>query len=135
MPVRLRSLVGWCLMVLLLSVANSTAGSDRRVVETVKQQDHESLRALLKQHVDVNTPAADGATALHWAAFWRDRDTAEALIRAGAHANAANDYGVTPLSLACTNGDPAMVQTLLKAGANPNAALSTGETILMTCAR
>jgi ankyrin repeat protein len=122
-------------MVLLLSVASSAAGSDRRLVEAVKHQQKDTVRALLKEQVDVNTPEADGATALHWAAFWNDWDTASALIRAGAHPNTANDYGVTPLSLACSNASPAMVETLLKAGANPNAVLSTGETILMTCAR
>src|ERR1700750_1018303 len=120
MRVHVGSLVSWGLTVLALSVANSAASNDRRLVEAVKQQDHDAVGALLKERVDVNTPEADGATALHWAAFLNDRDTADAWIRAGAHANATTDYGVTPLSLACTNADAAMVQTLLRAGANPN---------------
>lgn len=134
MRANVKNLSSWW-MVVLLSVVSLAASSDRRLVQAVKQRDHEALRALLKQQVDVNVPQADGATALHWAAHWDDADTADQLIQAGAKVNVANDYGVTPLLLACTNGSAAMVGTLLKAGADPNAARSTGETPLMTCAR
>ncbi len=127
--------LGFWLMIALLSVVSLAASSDRRLVQAVKQQDQEAVRALLKQQVDVNVPQVDGTTALHWAAHWNDRDSADLLIRAGANVNAANDYGVTPLLLACSNASAAMVETLLKAGADPNAARSTGETPLMTCAR
>ena len=112
-----------------------TTASDRRLVEAVKSQDKETVRALLKQGADVNTPQPDGATALHWAAYWDDHDTADRLIGAGATVSAANDLGVTPLWLACNNGSPAMIERLLKAGADPNAALPEGETPLMTAAR
>ena len=130
-----KSLGGWGMALLLSVVSLEAASSDRRLLEAVRQQDTETVRALLKQQLDVNAPQADGATALHWAAHWDDLDTADLLIRAGAHVNAANDYSVTPLGLACTNGSAAMVETLLRAGADPNAARSTGETPLMTCAR
>jgi ankyrin repeat protein len=93
------------------------------------------VRALIAQQVDVNTPQADGATALAWAAHREDLEIAELLIRAGANVNAANDYGVTPLALASANGSAAMVEKLLNAGADPNAALPTGETVLMTASR
>ena len=128
--------IGLRWLVLFLSVASlAAAANDGRLVEAVKKRDTAAVRALLKQHVDVNAPQPDGATALHWAAQWDDLDTATLLIRAGARVNAADDYGVTPLSLACTNGNASMVETLLQAGANPNAALPTGETALMTAAR
>ena len=55
----------------------------------MKQQDTDAVRALLKQQVDVNTPQADGATALHWAAHRDDLTAADLLIRAGANVNAA----------------------------------------------
>ena len=122
-------------LVFLLAVRSLGAASDARLAEAVKHQDTAAVRALLEQQVDVNAPAPDGATALHWAAFWDDLATTGLLIRAGADVNAANDYGVTPLSLACTNGKAAIVEALLEAGATPNAALTTGATPLMTCAR
>jgi ankyrin repeat protein len=90
----------------------------------------------LKQRVNVNTPEADGATALAWAAHWDDIETADLLIRAGANVNAANVYGVTPLWEACNNRSAAMVEKLVSAGGNPNAVLpGTRETVLMRCAR
>ena len=120
----------------LLSIASLAAGSDTRLVEAVQKQDKQAALSLIKQHADVNTPLADGTTALAWAAHWDDLEMANLLIRAGASVNAANDYGVTALSLACSNGNAAMVENLLKAGANANARLlRTGETALMTAAR
>ena len=122
-------------VVFLLAVRSLGAASDARLAEAVKHQDTEAVRALLEQQVDVSAPAPDGATALHWAAFWDDLATAGLLMRAGADVIAANDYGVTPLSIACTNGKAPMVETLLAAGAYPNLGRTTGETPLMTCAR
>lgn len=134
MPINLKNLVGWW-MVPLASVVSLAATSDLRLVEAVKTGNTEAVLALLKQHVDVNVPQGDGATALHWAVHRDDLTTTDLLIRAGARANVANDVGVTPLFLACTNRNGAMVEKLLAAGANPNATLARGETVLMECAR
>src|SRR6267378_5772759 len=105
------------------------------LIDAVKNVDHEAVRTLLKQGVNVNSTEADGTTALHWASYRDDLETAEALIRAGAKVNAANDLGATPLWTACQNGSEAMVRRLLTAGANPNAALLLGETPVMVAAR
>ena len=130
-----KGLITW-FMVVLAATACVAAANDLRLVDAVKTKDQQAVRSLLKQHVDVNTPQADGTTPLLWAAHWDDLETAGLLIRAGANVNAATDYGVTALSLACTNGSAAMVGQLLKAGANPNITLQrTGETPLMTCSR
>ena len=110
-------------------------GADRRVVEAVKAGDKGALALLLRQRINVNTPEADGTTALHWAVREDDPDTADKLLRAGAAVNAANRYGVTPLALACLNGNPVLIERLLKAGADANAAGPEGETALMTVAR
>jgi ankyrin repeat protein len=126
--------VGGC-VASLLWVATAAAARSVPLVDAVKSGDREAVRALLKAHVDVNTPQPDGATALHWAAHRDDLETTGLLIRGGAHVNATNDYGVTPLSLACTNGNAGIVKALLDAGANPNSASPTGETVLMTAAR
>ena len=109
--------------------------ADRRVVEAVKAGDKMAVAALLRRRASVNTPEADGTTALQWAVREDDLALADTLIRAGADAKAANRYGVTALYLACVNGNPAMIERLLKAGVDANAAGPEGETALMTAAR
>ncbi len=126
------------LKLLFLAVIVSRVGlsaPDLRLIQAVKAGDEASVRALLKQHVDVNLQQGDGATALHWAANLDNLAIADLLIRAGARVDAANDLGSTPLHLACVNRSAAMVGRLLEAKANPNAKLLNGETVLMTCAR
>jgi len=123
------------LLTLLMVVGAAAANEDLRLVDAVKNQDSQRVRALLGQQSDVNVRSEDGSTALLWAAHWNDVQTAALLIRAGADANVANDFRMTPLSQACTNASSALVDLLLKAGANPNTPIATGETPIMTCAR
>ncbi|PYS35271.1 MAG: hypothetical protein DMG14_27405 [Acidobacteria bacterium] len=123
-------------LVLLLCVGyGSAAGGDRRLVEAVKNGDNAMIRSLLEQHVDVNVPQPDGATALAWAAHRNDLETADLLLRAGAGVNAANELGATPLWLAASKGNTAMAEKLLSAGADADARLLSGETVLMAAAR
>ena len=129
---KVKFLAGWWMVALFGVVSLGAAGMDLRLVEAVKSQDRASVRSLLQENVDVNTPQPDGATALAWAVHWDNLETADLLIRAGADVNAANDYGITPLSLASGNRNAAMVEKLLDAGADPDAAKWTGETPLMT---
>ena len=124
----------WVVAALVLSLANLGAGADLRLVDAAEHREARVVRALLAEGVDVNTPQADGATALHWAAHWDDGEIVDLLVHAGAHVNAANDHGVTALSLASLNGSATMVDRLLAAGADPNASRATGETPLMTAA-
>ena len=119
----------------VLVLMASVAASERPLIDAVKAQDINAVRTLLKQGADVNGPLADGATALHWAAYRDDVPIADALIRAGASVNVANQLGITPLMLACHNGSPAMADLLLKAGADPNAGPTGGATPVMTAAR
>ena len=119
-----------------LAFAGIAAGStDLRLIEAIRDRDHEAVRTLLAHEIDVNAREGDGATALHWAVVRDDVEAVDALLGAGADVDAANDYGVTPLMLACTNRNATVVGMLLRAGANPDAATSMGETPLMTCAR
>ncbi|MCY3842178.1 MAG: ankyrin repeat domain-containing protein [Acidobacteria bacterium] len=119
-----------------LAIAGIAAGStDLRLIEAIRDRDHEAVRTLLAHEIDVNAREGDGATALHWAVVRDDVEVVDALLGAGADVDAANDYGVTPLTLACTNRNAAVVGRLLEAGANPDLATSMGETPLMTCAR
>ena len=105
------------------------------LIEAVRNQDRDAVRALLREQVDVNAPQPDGATPLHWAVHWENLEIADLLIGAGADANVANDLGVTPLVMACRSGNAALVGRLLVAGADPNPTLASGETALMAAAR
>src|SRR5688572_21778251 len=114
------------------AVALSAAGSP--LIEAVKKQDAQAVRALLKQKANVNAAEADGFTALHWAAQRDDAQLVELLLAAGANAKATNRYKVTPLYFAAMNGNAALMERLLKAGADPNATAEEGQTMLMTAA-
>ena len=119
--------------VLVAGVALHAA--DFRLVDAAAGQDVAAMRALLDQGVEVDTPRADGATALLWAAHWDDLAIVELLLAAGADPNAADDYGVTPLMRASENASPRVVRALLGAGAKPGAAQESGLTSLMIAAR
>src|SRR5271170_4890907 len=110
-----------CSLAAMLSVAAFAAtNGNTALVDAVKNQDAESVRTLLKQHVDVNAPEADGTTALHWAAHYGDLATVDALLREGANVTAVNRYGATPLSEAVRIGGGPLIEKLLTAGADPN---------------
>jgi ankyrin repeat protein len=112
------------------------AGPDEaRLADAVKKKDAKAVQLLLDQRADTNARLGDGATALHWAAYWGDAELVDRLIRAGAKVTLANDLGVTPLHLASTNENPGVAKRLLAAGAEPNAAAKLGHTPLMAAAR
>lgn len=103
--------------------------------DTVEKQDWPRMAALLAAKSDANATQADGATALHWAAYHDQADAVKKLLAAGAKAEAANRYGITALLLACQNGNEDIVKALLEAGANVNATQRGGETALMIATR
>src|SRR5438874_669084 len=114
----------------------AAAGVDNvRLINAVKNRDAATVRTLLKQHADPNTPDVDGTTPLIWAAHNGDSETGKLLISAGANVKATNRYGVNALVEAATIGDVAMMEALLKAGADANATYGAGETPLMLAAR
>ena len=106
-----------------------------RLINAVKSRDTVTVRTLLKQHADPNTPDVDGTTPLIWAAHNGDSEIGRLLISAGANVKATNRYGVNALVEAATIGDVAMMEALLKAGADANATYGAGETPLMLAAR
>jgi ankyrin repeat protein len=136
MNARFNTLVG-VLAVTLLSNALPTSAADRdlRIVDAAAAQERETVRALVKQGVDVNAARADGATALLWATHWNDLEMVTLLLRAGAKVNQGDDHGVTPLARAAENASERMVDTLLTAKANANATQTSGLTPLMIAAR
>ena len=132
-----RMMVRRCAILSGLVAASLTGAhaADRPLADAARNADWGVVRALVEQGADVTARQGDGATALHWAAYWNDTDIAGLLIDAGADVDAANDLGVTPLWAAAENRSAAMVRRLLDAGANPDAPLLSGETPLMTAAR
>jgi ankyrin repeat protein len=126
------------IIVALVAVATwpwAVEAGDVRVVSAAMSGDRTAVRALIEQKADVNGPAVDGTTALHWAVRADDLVMVEALLRAGAEPNARDRYGLTPVSLACSNANRAILKLLLDAGADPNSADPQGTTALMTAAR
>ncbi len=111
------------------------AAGDVPLIEAARAGRADVLRALVRQHVDVNAREADGTTALHWVVRADDIDSARLLLRAGASVTVANRYGVMPLALAAANGSAGMIRLLLAHGADANAATPEGETALMTAAK
>jgi uncharacterized protein len=126
---------GAILLVLAAVLANAAHGADAGLAEAAKSRDMETVRALVRKHVDVNAPSMDGTPALHWIVRVQDHETARLLIKAGADADLANRYGVRPLHLAIANADLEMIRLLLQAGADPKSSAATGETCLMMAAR
>ena len=133
--VRRTLFVAACLLVALSLGVTAYAQSNTRLVVAMKNQDATTVKALLKQRVDVNIPDVDGTTALQWAAHWNDVETVKALIAAGAKANVASRYGVTPLHEAASIGSAPIVNALLRAGAAADSTYGEGETPLMLAAR
>jgi ankyrin repeat protein len=117
----------------LVQAASNISASP--VSDAARADDLTAVRKLIKEHADVNTPAADGSSALLWAAFRSDAEMVKALVAAGASVDAANHYGVTPLLQASRNGDVEMIQALLDAGADPTRWHPEGETPLMAASR
>jgi len=126
------ALLGLCLALAASVVA---AAATPPLIEAVKSGDQAAVRRLARSRAAVNTPEADGTTALHWAVRADDIVTVRLLLRAGANVNAANRYGVTPLALAVSNRSAAVVGELLEAGADVKMRLAEDQTILMAAAR
>ena len=84
--------------------------------------DAEMIERLLKAGADVESPNADGQTALMVVARTSRVDAARALLGRGARVNAVEQWrGQTALMWAVAQGQPAMVKALVEAGADVNA--------------
>jgi len=133
---RIEQLTRWSMAALLSAACYAATSGTTALVDAAKNQDKDGVRALLKQHVDVNAPEPDGTTALHWAAHWNDLEMADLLLKEGANVAALNRYGATPLSEAVRIGSGALIGKLLDAGADANTTVTAqGETVLMRAAR
>src|SRR5260370_38420098 len=89
------------------------AASDLRLIEAVKDRNSKAVNSLLSEHVNVNAPQPDGATALAWAVYLDEADPVDLLLKSGANANIAEEYAETPLPLACRNGNGTCIPKLI----------------------
>jgi ankyrin repeat protein len=118
-----------------LFALTGSAFAQAPVADAAMRHDVSEVRRLVQSGADVNAAQADGATALHWAAYHGDASMASALLDAGADVAAANRNGSTPMWLAASRGDAAVIQLLLGKGASANEELPLGRRPLMLAAR
>ena len=83
----------------------------------------------------MNAAAADGATAIMYAAANDDPELVRALIKAGSNVKLKNHFGTSALTEAAIIGSAPIIDALLKAGADPNFRTPDGETPIMAAAR
>ncbi|MBN1238138.1 MAG: ankyrin repeat domain-containing protein [Gammaproteobacteria bacterium] len=117
-----------------LGTSAPAVGADSDLVAAVKAGDAAAVRARLAEGTAVDSPGADGSTALHWAVRSNDAGIVEALLQAGARVDVRTRNGVTPLSLAALDGRHALIEPLLDGGADPNERSGEGQTALMLAA-
>jgi len=131
---RIRRFIECTSAALVLAAGLGAANLD--IADAAMQKNSAAVKAMIAQKVDVNTPQADGTTALHWAVREEDAALVDLLLKAGANPNVQNRDGATPMYLAAENGSVAMIDRLLKAGVDANATFLTHkETALMVAAR
>jgi ankyrin repeat protein len=108
------------------------ARAQETLVDLVRSGAREAvLAAITSPDLDVNTPAPDGSTALHWATYQVDHELVSALLAAGAKADVTNSFGSTPLAEAVKLGDLELVRMLLDAGADVDSPNPDNQTALM----
>lgn len=111
-------------------VSQSTGASAPRVspiADAAMRGDVPTVRALVKQHADVNGAQGDGMTALHWAAVAGHDVLAGFLLESGADVAAKTRLGdYTALHLAAKGGHAAVMHLLVAAGADVSATTTTG---------
>ena len=91
-----------------------------------------AIKALLRPGADVNAIAANGWSALHYAASYGQTELVIGLLREGADIKALTDEGKTPLHVAVGNkkNNKDVVRVLLTAGADTEAVAKNGDTPL-----
>jgi uncharacterized protein len=100
----------------------------------VRDNDHETLKALIKRGVNVNAVLPDSTTPLFVAIDHQDVDSVRQLIAAGARADVVDQDGNSPLALACLLGDADIITSLLDARADPTKLAQGGVPPFALCA-
>src|SRR5438874_3270701 len=103
----------WCLPLILGFAPLHAASNMTAVVDAARADNTAAVRKLISEHGEVNGAAADGSSALLWAAYHSNLEMTKALLAAGAVADSGNRYGVTPLLQASRNGDVEIMRALV----------------------
>ena len=120
---------------LALTLRGAPPSEDRTLIESVQAGDHDAVRKLIQQGVDVKTATRNGVTPLWLAVMNRDFETVDMLLKAGADPNAELPDGETALMTAAKTGSAEVAELLIEHGANVAAAgAAFGETALMIAA-
>jgi ankyrin repeat protein len=130
-----RSRLGRAASLGVLSWWTLSAAAAGSLPDLVEAEQRAAALELIDSGADVNERAADGSTALLWAASQSDVGLIEQLLARGADPKLPNNYGVTPLAAAAVEGNYGVVKALLDAGADVESANSEGQTVLMVVAR
>ena len=77
----------------LLGLVATMSFAQVALVDASMRGDADTVRQLVQSGANVNAEQADGATALHWAAYHADQSLAEFLLEAGANPDKANRNG------------------------------------------
>ncbi len=120
----------------LLACASITPAAETTLLAAAEAGDHAAaLRLASVKGANVNTPGADGTTAVMYAAANNDLELVRALIKAGADVKLKNQLGTSAITEASIIGATPIIEALLKAGADPNFRTTDGETPIMAAAR
>ncbi len=107
---------------------------DYQLLVSSLEGDTDSVRALLRNGVDPNTPPEPndkGMTALMFAAWKGYEEIALMLLNAGANPNLTAANGSSPLMYAATSGNGRIARALIAKGANPNYVREDGKIAIM----
>jgi ankyrin repeat protein len=113
----------------------AAVAADAPLADAIRSGNRAAALSLLQQRVNVNATDANGATALHYAAYQEDADLVDRLLKAGAKPSVSNEFGSTPMSEAAAVGNASIIRLLLRAGADVNSPSRDGQTALMAVAR
>lgn len=97
------------------------------------EQAEKTLKLLLAEKADVNSPYNSGNTPIFWAVQRQRAEMVRRLIIAGAEVNVCNSDGDTPIGIACaskTSYTKRITYLLIRAGADVNVCNSDGESSL-----
>ena len=126
------------LAIALLSASGLLLAADApaTLLDAAESGDHfAALRLVTVKGANVNATAADGSTAIMYAAANGDLELVRALIKAGADVKGKSQLGTSAITEAAIIGSAPILDALLKAGADPNFRTPNGETPLMAAAR